>query len=124
MNLAKNRKKIALVLVLILAVVGVCWVLASRRAPMVVVGNLSQKDVAEITRAVRHQMWRNTFKRVSWKMLKELPGNVLRNATCHISGVYGEGSSAVVLVANSKSRPPTMFEAQKGEKGWMVFGGP
>lgn len=124
MNFAKNRKKIVVALVLFLAAVGVCWLLTSRRAPMVVVGNLSQKDVAEITRAVHHQMWRNTFTRFSWKMLKELPGNVLRNATCHISGVYGEGGSAVVLVANSKSRPPTMFEAQKGEKGWMIFGGP
>ena len=121
----KKSKKtaVAILLLLVAGIGGYLLLTSAHRAPMQVVGTLTPKEVAEITSAVHHQMWRSTFPDFSWKTFQRLPGALARNVTAHITGIYGDSQSAVVLVANSKGRKPSLFMAQKMEKGWVCGGG-
>jgi hypothetical protein len=119
----KKKRIITAGILLLFAVVAGWLVVASHQPPVVVVGSLSKKDVADLTAAVRRQMWHNTLPNFTWKSLSLLPGKLLRNATCHISGIYGDSNTAVVLLASRKSKPPVMVQAQKLDKGWVCYGG-
>lgn len=119
----KKKRVITVGILLLVAAVAGWLIVASRQRPVEVVGSLSKKDVVELTAAVRRQMWHDTLPNFSWKSLSLLPGKLLRNATSHISGIYGDNNTAVVLLGSRKSKPPVMFQAQKLDKGWVCYGG-
>jgi hypothetical protein len=49
------------------------WNISGRQIPVDVIGELPEKDVAEITAAVKREMRREIFPNFSWQSLKDAP---------------------------------------------------
>jgi hypothetical protein len=122
--MSKKKKIVFIFLPLALVTFGACCLLiGSHHKPIRVVGNLTPKEVAEISSAVHREMWHSTFSGLSWKTIPSLPMAITRNITAHISGIYGDSESAFVIVANSRNKQPTGYFAQKRPTGWVCGAG-
>lgn len=83
---AMRKRKIIAISAVALLGAGLVGFLLTRDAgpPVVVYGNLSAKDVAEIKSAVRRELWREAFPNFSWATVKELPRSVRRALKAHV----------------------------------------
>jgi hypothetical protein len=89
----KHKRKVVIIIALVLLGAGIAVFLLTRDSglPVVVQGNLSAKDVAQIERAVRHELWREAFPNCSWATFKALPHEVKRVLKTRVTEVSRAG---------------------------------
>jgi hypothetical protein len=91
-----RNRRIAAVIVLICLGAGVAvFLLTQDSGPsMVVQGNFSAKDVAQIKSAVRRELWREAFPNFSWNAFKGLPHGVKLAFKAHVTLIQAIASTA------------------------------
>jgi hypothetical protein len=62
------------------------------RSESSVVGTLSARDVAAISRIVRAEMWREVLPNLSWAAIKDLPSSIRRRWSERSLARFGVGS--------------------------------
>ncbi len=60
------------------------WALFTPQTPVDVIGKLSEKDVVEITAAVKREMRREIMPDFSWRSFKAAPGVIKRNSSIRL----------------------------------------
>ncbi len=71
-----KKKWIILISTLLLVFAAVVWFNTGSEPAIIVKGNLSAKDVAEIKRIARHKLRHDIFPEFSWKNVKTLPDKI------------------------------------------------
>jgi hypothetical protein len=117
-----RKKRIVLVALVLLVMGGVLWFVTHREEEVVVRGNLSATDVAEIKRAVRSEMRREVFPNFSWSSVKGLPAAAWKYSQNTIRVVTVQESMGEVIVFVGKKRGTLDgFEVIKEADGWHVY---
>ena len=99
----RKRKIIVIVVLLMLLVAGLAVFLLTRDSgpPVRVFGNLSAKDVEQIKRAVKRELWKEAFPNFSGATFRTLPrsiGRALRARVVDVEG--GRTNEAFVTMAD------------------------
>ena len=81
------------------------WLACSSKIPVDFVGELSEKDVAEIVAAVRSKMRREVFPNFSWQSLKSMPGVIKRNSSIKLITIFKTDLSNVNVPAPIRFTP-------------------
>ena len=124
----RKRKVIIVIVALALLGAGLTLFLLTRDSgpPMVVQGNFSEKDVSQIKRAVRRQLWRETFPNFSVKTSKALPGMVKRALLTHVEYIQtcgvGLPNRKGALAWWSENAGGTGYVLTNGPAGWSYSG--
>jgi hypothetical protein len=86
-----RKKKVIVIVVLALLGAGMAVFLLTRDSgpPVVVKGNFSVKDVAQIKSAVRKELWKKAFPNFSIKTFKALPHEVKHLLKTRVTQVSG-----------------------------------
>jgi hypothetical protein len=118
----QNRKLIAAsVLVLLVAGSIELW----PRSEPSVVGTLSARDVAAISRIVRAEMWREVLPNLSWAAIRDLPSSIRRRWSERILSIniWRDGSVEVStgVVDGSPFGIVNNYVLKKRSKGWEIM---
>ena len=119
----RSARKILIVTILLVAVVGVAFLAWPLPRPEVI-GNLPDKDVNEITAVVRHELRKEVLPRFSWESVRELPSSIRRyrrspilSITVHTDGTVEVMTGKVYGPLNGSGR---IYQLKRGAKGWEV----
>ena len=120
----KKKRRILFAAILLGVVGGVLWTSARGQKAIVVYGDLSPREVAEINGVVKANMRKQVWPKFSWATIKALPANVkwyFRHDVRSIALVATEHA----YVAISKPKDDEMstrdiYEVIKGTNGWKV----
>jgi hypothetical protein len=98
------------------------WFLVTRdNGPRIsVMGNFSARDVAQIKRAVRREIWHEGFPRFSMSAIKELPDTIRRDHGTRIISIGWR----VPPSGTEGGEAYTIFSGTGGESGCCVTNGP
>lgn len=99
-----RRKRIVVVGFVLLVVGGVLWFGTHLEDNVVVVGNLSATDVAEIKRAVHAEMRREVFPSFSWASVNGLPAAAWK---------YSQSTIRFVTIQESEANEIIVFAGKK-----------
>lgn len=118
----QNRKMIgASVLVLLVASGIALW----QRSEPSVVGTLSARDVAAISRAVRAEMWREVLPDLSLATIRNLPGSIRSRWSDSILSINVRPDGSVEVCTGVVEAPLSgigkNYELRKGPKGWKIL---
>jgi len=119
----KRKWGILLAAILLFALAGILLTSAHHRRPMVVVGNLSAQDVAEIRKVVKADMWGRVFPGFSAAVLKGLAANIGAYVKYDISEITSRSPNrAIVEVEKSAmgTQRPCEYALSKGPSGSRV----
>jgi hypothetical protein len=129
----RKRKIIVTVATLVLLGAGLAVFLLTRDSgpPVVVHGNFSAKDVAQIKSAVRRELWRVALPDFSWATIKASPQSVrwaLKVRVRSISGPFAvNGTREAQVGLKGPEKPggfilisPHGFIVTNGPNGWAV----
>jgi hypothetical protein len=121
----RKRKVIAIIVVVVLAAtLGVFLLTQDSGPPVVVRGNFSTMDIAEIKRAVRRQLWHEVLPNLSKQSIKAFPRMAKRAFAVRLVGVESwgtmtlNGSDKVILLARAK------LSGNSGQKFYLLTNGP
>ena len=123
-----KKKRTVLLAFLLLLFSGILWFALHRDEKIVVEGNLSATDLAEIKRLVRSEMRRRVFPDFSWASVKALPASSLTYLQSQVLFIYAPANDPV-LVAIAKSRRPDAsgnfpsdnLSLMKDADGWRIL---
>jgi hypothetical protein len=124
-----RKRKVVVIIVLALLGVGLAVFLVTRDSgpPVVVHGNVSAKDVAQIKSAVRRELWRDAFPNFSWATIKALPRSMRRVQKVRIVRISGLTLFNGTHLANvrieepheeGRFQPPYDYDFTNGPNGW------
>lgn len=123
---AMKKKWIILISILLLVSAGIVWFNTGSETPIVVKGDLSAKDVAEIKRVVRHHIRQFIFTDFSWKSVKALPGNIKSYSHLKFTNIELSSNGLVKVslekLLNPKQSGNPYYQLTKGTNGWIVRG--
>ena len=90
--MATRKRKVIIIVALALLGTGIAIFLLTRDSgpPVVVEGNLSAKDVAQIKSAVRRELWKEAFPNFSWATIKALPHSVKKALRSQVAEIRTE----------------------------------
>jgi hypothetical protein len=125
-----RRKEVIVIVVLALFGAGLAVFLLTRDTgpPVVVKGNFSAKDVAQIKSAVRRELWREAFPNFSWATIKASPRSVRRVTKLRIFRITGFTSFNGAPTARVQISEPDPWGAPRlaydcdftnGPNGWV-----
>ena len=117
-----RKRKVIVIVVSALFVAGLAMFLFTHDSgpPVVVHGNLSAKDVAQIKSAVRRQLWRDALPNLSEKSIMAFPKGAKRAFTIHVSEIY-----PVVLSGTKGTRAAVaLFSERSWQIGYCLTNGP
>jgi hypothetical protein len=128
----RKRKVIAMVgLVLLAAGAAVFLFTRDSGPPVVVHGDLSEKDVAQIKSAVKRELWKEAVPNFSWATLKALPRSVRWALKVRLRSISGpstvNGTTEARVGLEGPNKPgglilisPHGFIVTNGPNGWAV----
>jgi len=113
---------------LVVLVCGVIFFAARRGENIIVIGNLSAADIAQIKRSVSGEMQRQIFPELSLESIMDLPGRVIdwRQTKLHsieALSLTSRFSPKMVLVSIRKSNRTNAnsFLLVPGTNGWTIY---
>jgi hypothetical protein len=127
----RKRKVIAIIVIgLLVAGIGVFLLTRDTGPPVVVYGNFTTKDVAQIKSAVRREVWREAFPDFSWKTIKASPRSVRWALRRHLKSISGpltvNGTTGAQVRLRGPEEPgaselgsPHGFIVTNGPNGWV-----
>ena len=124
-----RKKKVILVIVLVFLGAGLAVFLLMRDSgpPVVVSGNLSAEDIAQIKSAVRRELWREALPNFSWAAIKSLPRSSRRVTKVRIVRIsdfsFLNGTQLARVEITEPHEPghiqmPDFIDVTNGPSGW------
>ena len=124
-----RKKKVSVIVALMLFGAGLAVFLLTQDSgsPVVVHGNFSAKDVAQIKSAVKRELWREALPNFSWATINALPRSVRRVTKVRIVFISGFNLWNGTPVANvqiveahepDRFQPRYDYDFTNGPKGW------
>jgi hypothetical protein len=100
-----HKRKVIVFVILAFLGAGLAVFLLTRDSgpPVVVNGNFSAKDVAQIKSAVRRELWRAVFPNFSWETVEASPGAMKKALNSHVATIEPMGANLPVEVGESNS---------------------
>ena len=121
---AHMKRKLQILIPGLLILLVVIWTFWPSSRPILIEGDISKADAAQIGQAVRGDMRRSLLTNFSIATSKQLPGNVLALAQYKIVAIQesGQGHCYVTLKRNFDSiyAHYLLFAATKQTNGWKV----
>ena len=121
-----RKKKVIVIIALVLLGAGLTVFLFTRDSglPVVVEGNLSAKDVAQIKSVVRRELWRESLPNFSQATIKALPQSIRRVRkvqVVRISCFSWINGTQLARVAMTESHEPGWSQLPYGPGGWAFY---
>jgi hypothetical protein len=91
---------------------GWLWMVGGRQIPVDVIGDVPEKDVAEIVVEARRAMRHDIFPNFSWKSLKDLPAAIRRYSTIKLITVLFESRGGVSVFVWQTTNGVTRFSSK------------
>jgi hypothetical protein len=126
LNFALKGKRIILILVVLVFLAAGFWAFSRPQKVIVVKGDVSAQEVAEIKRAVRRDMARMILPNWSWASIKAFPSQAKWYFRKHLESIEAtRPGHAYVLITDPSEQPQlTMryrYEVIKGTNGWKAY---
>ena len=86
------------------------WTISSHQIPVDVIGEVPEKDVAEIVAAVKRDMRRQILPSFSWRFVKQMPKKIRAYTSIKLISIGGRENHAAILVwlnTNGVPRDPS-----------------
>jgi len=117
-----NKKQNLTILVILLVLAGIFYFVPQSKPPIIIKGNLSEKDLAEITRYINRQLRAHIIRGLSWQEILALPLNLKTYAQYKIQviEILSDDYVHVTLTnsANAHWVMPYGYLLQKYTNGW------
>lgn len=88
------------------------WTAGSRQIPVDVIGDFSEKDVAEIVAAAKRELRREILPNLSWQSLKAMPAAIKRYSTIKLITILQRNHDEALIFAWQKTNEVIRFSSK------------